>query len=107
MNALNATIEQYSAKEESLRSEIGSDLISQLTVEEQATIDRLNDTIEKITQELKEIIQKRVEVSCLNLINENDSIVGVFLSNSLKEQKLDLNIKFQIIIEKIVIESIR
>ena len=60
---MNATIEQFCAKEESLKSELGSDLVSQLSVEEQRTIDRLNDTIEQITQELKEIIQKRVEVS--------------------------------------------
>ncbi len=78
MNALNATIEQFCAKEESLRSELGSDLVSQLTVEEQTTIDRLNDTIEQITQELKEIIQKRVEVSSSILINANDSIVRCF-----------------------------
>ncbi len=78
MNALNATIEQFCAKEESLRSEVGSDLVSQLTVEEQTTIDRLNDTIEQITQELKEIIQKRVEVSSSILINANDSIVRCF-----------------------------
>jgi structural maintenance of chromosome 3 (chondroitin sulfate proteoglycan 6) len=78
LNALNATIEQFCAKEESLRSEVGSDLVSQLTVEEQTTIDRLNDTIEQITQELKEIIQKRVEVSSSILINANDSIVRCF-----------------------------
>lgn len=62
MNTLIATIEQFCAKEESLQSELGSDLVSQLSVEEQATVDRLNDTVEKITQELKEIIRKRVEV---------------------------------------------
>ena len=62
LNALIATIEQFCAKEESLQSEVGSDLVSQLSVEEQATVDRLNDTIEQITQELKEIIKKRVEV---------------------------------------------
>ncbi|CAF3493954.1 unnamed protein product [Rotaria socialis] len=62
LNTLHATIEQFCAKEESLQSELGSDLISQLTVEEQATIDRLNNTIEYITQELKEIIRKRVEL---------------------------------------------
>ena len=63
MNTLIATIDQFCAKEESLQSELGSDLVSQLTVEEQATVDKLNDTIEKITQELKAIIQKRIEVS--------------------------------------------
>ena len=67
MNALNATIAQFCAKEESLQSELGSDLVSQLTAEEQTTVDKLNDTIEKVTQELKEIIKKRVEVS--NLIS--------------------------------------
>ena len=65
MNALIATIEQFCAKEESLQSELGSDLVSQLTMEEQSTVDRLNDTVEKITQELKEIIRKRVEVGSI------------------------------------------
>lgn len=63
LNTLNATIEQFCAKEESLQSELGSDLISQLTLDEQATIDRLNHTVEQITQELKEIIRRRVEVN--------------------------------------------
>lgn len=62
LNALNATIEQFCAKEESLKSEVGSDLVSQLSTDEQRTVDQLNDTIDRITQELKEIIQKRVEV---------------------------------------------
>ncbi len=62
LNTLIATIEQFCAKEESLQSELGGDLVSQLSVEEQATVDKLNDTIEKITQELKEIIRRRVEV---------------------------------------------
>jgi len=62
LNTLVATIEQFCAKEESLKSEVGSDLVSQLTVEEQATVDRLNDTIDQITQELKQIIRRRVEV---------------------------------------------
>ena len=61
-NTLNATIEQFCAKEESLKSELGSELISQLTNDEQRTVDHLNDTIEQITQDLKEIIKKRVEV---------------------------------------------
>ena len=63
MNALHATIEQFCAKEESLKSEVGSDLVSQLSMEEQATVDKLNDTIDQITHELKEIIKKRVEVN--------------------------------------------
>ena len=63
LNTLNATIEQFCAKEESLKSEVGSDLVSQLSIDEQRTVDQLNDTIERITQELKEIIRKRVEVS--------------------------------------------
>ncbi|CAF0914435.1 unnamed protein product [Adineta ricciae] len=61
-NALKATIEQFCAKEESLRSELGSALVSQLSTDEQRTVDQLNDTIEQITQDLKEIIRKRVEL---------------------------------------------
>lgn len=71
MNALIATIEQFCAKEESLKSELGSDLVSQLTVDEQAMVDQLNDTIEQITQELKEIIRRRVDVSDL-FLSKND-----------------------------------
>ena len=70
LNALIATIDQFCAKEESLQSEVGSDLVSQLSVEEQATVDKLNDTIEKITQELKEIIKKRIEVIRIDLKNK-------------------------------------
>ncbi|CAF0926173.1 unnamed protein product [Didymodactylos carnosus] len=62
LNALQATMEQFIAKNESLNAELGSDLISQLTVEEQASVDTLNDTIQQINQELKKIIKKRVEL---------------------------------------------
>lgn len=102
-----ATIEQYCAKEESLKSEVGSDLISQLTSEEQKTVDQLNDTIEQITQELKEIIRKRVEVNSLILTKTYITYHIFCLYYSLKVLKQDLNIKFQIIIEKIVIELIQ
>lgn len=101
LNALIATIDQFCAKEESLQSELGSDLVSQLTVDEQATVDQLNDTIEQITQELKEIIKKRVEVNDGFLLPEK-CLIGFC---SLKEIKLDLNIKLRIIIERIVIKS--
>lgn len=78
MNALIATIEQFCAKEESLKSELGSDLVSQLTVDEQAMVDQLNDTIEQITQELKEIIRRRVDVSdlffCRRMIDRLDFV---------------------------------
>ena len=77
LNALIATIEQFCAKEESLQSELGSDLVSQLTVDEQAMVDQLNDTIEQITQELKEIIRKRVEVRARFFLVEADELIGI------------------------------
>ncbi len=71
---------QFCAKEESLKSELGSDLVSQLTIEEQRTVDNLNDTIERITQDLKDIIKKRVEVNTFISINQKKILFFLFIA---------------------------
>ncbi|CAF4543781.1 unnamed protein product, partial [Rotaria sp. Silwood2] len=97
LNALLATIEQFCAKEESLQSELGSDLVSQLTVDEQTTIDKLNDTIEQITQALKEIIQKRVELEGTKTKLEHQ------LANNYRKNRNQINTD----LERMHIENVR
>lgn len=48
--------------EQSLKSELQQDLLNQLSVQDQAEVDRLNDDIRKLTQENKEAFSERMRV---------------------------------------------
>lgn len=48
----------------SLNEELGSDLLSQLSVEDQGEVDKLNDNIKQLTQQNKEALTERIRVSC-------------------------------------------
>ena len=47
----------------SLNEELGSDLLSQLSVEDQGEVDKLNDNIKQLTQQNKEALTERIRVS--------------------------------------------
>lgn len=47
----------------SLNEELGSDLLSQLSVEDQHEVDKLNDQIKQLTQQNKEALTERIRVS--------------------------------------------
>lgn len=46
----------------SLNEELGSDLLSQLSVEDQREVDYLNDQIKNLTQQNKEALTERIRV---------------------------------------------
>ena len=46
----------------SLNEELGSDLLSQLSVEDQGEVDKLNDNIKQLTQQNKEALTERIRV---------------------------------------------
>lgn len=51
----------------SLNEELGSDLLSQLSVEDQGEVDKLNDNIKQLTQQNKEALTERIRVSSKGL----------------------------------------
>lgn len=48
---------------EALKEELGTELQSQLSVEDQKQVDFLNDQINKLTQENRQAWQERIKVS--------------------------------------------
>ena len=54
---------------QSLNEELGTDLLSQLSVEDQREVDKLNDQISVLTNENRQALKERIRVSnCLQLL---------------------------------------
>ena len=51
---------------QSLSEELGTDLLAQLSVEDQREVDKLNDQITYLTNENKQALKERIKVMCLN-----------------------------------------
>lgn len=47
---------------QSLNEELGTDLLSQLGVDDQKEVDQLNDQIKQLTQENKDALKERIRV---------------------------------------------
>ena len=60
--SLNASLESMRTTATSLNEELGSDLLAQLTVDDQREVDQLNDQIRDLTQENKVVLKERIRV---------------------------------------------
>lgn len=60
--SLKASLETMQGSAASLNEELGSDLLSQLSVEDQREVDYLNDQIKNLTQQNKEALTERIRV---------------------------------------------
>lgn len=63
LTSLKASWEAMKSTHASLQEEIGTDLLSQLGVEDQREVDKLNDEIRFLTQESKNAFSERMRVS--------------------------------------------
>lgn len=54
---------------EALKEELGTELQSQLSVEDQRQVDFLNDQINRLTQENRQAWQERIKVSFIDYVN--------------------------------------
>ena len=62
MNSLKASLDSMKTTAQSLNDEVGSDLLSQLSSEDQREVDMLNDQIKTLTRENKESLKERIRV---------------------------------------------
>ncbi|KAH8878172.1 Structural maintenance of chromosomes protein 3 [Schistosoma japonicum] len=60
LSSLRHDLDQMKYTMESYKVELGTDLLSQLSVQEQREVDRLNDKIQELTREAKEAYKKRI-----------------------------------------------
>ena len=63
VSSLQSSLEAMQATAHSLKEELGSDLLSQLCIEDQREVDHLNDTIKQLTLQNREAWQERIRVS--------------------------------------------
>ncbi|OON23261.1 RecF/RecN/SMC protein [Opisthorchis viverrini] len=60
LSSLRHDLDQMKYTMESYKVELGTDLLSQLSVQEQREVDRLNDKIQELTRQAKEAYKKRI-----------------------------------------------
>nr|XP_018670625.1 structural maintenance of chromosomes protein 3-like isoform X2 [Ciona intestinalis] len=98
--SLQSHCEALKSTKLSLEEEMGTDLLSQLSSDDQGEVDRLNDEIKLLTSEHKEMVQQRVRLeskktSLVNLLEDNlirrrDQLIQEMqeLSVDVRQQKL-------------------
>ena len=66
--SLQSSLEAMQSSASSLNEELGSDLLSQLSVEDQREVDYLSDQIKSLTQQNKEALTERIRVRMIESI---------------------------------------
>uniref|UniRef100_A0A1I8FBQ5 SMC hinge domain-containing protein n=1 Tax=Macrostomum lignano TaxID=282301 RepID=A0A1I8FBQ5_9PLAT len=79
LGSLKHELEQMKSTRESYQAELGSDLLSQLSVEEQREVDSLNDRIQELTREAKQLYNARIRLE-----NEKTTIENQLHHNLLR-----------------------
>ncbi|XP_064630415.1 structural maintenance of chromosomes protein 3-like [Lineus longissimus] len=76
LNSLKSSLDSMKTTAQSLTDEQGSELLSQLSVDDQREVDTLNDQIKRLTRENKESLKERIKLEAdknklENLLNNN------------------------------------
>ncbi|CAG2221323.1 Structural maintenance of chromosomes protein 3 [Mytilus edulis] len=92
--SLHSSLEAMQGSAASLNEELGSDLLSQLSVEDQGEVDKLNDTIKQLTQQNKEALTERIRLEgdknkLENLLHNNLMKKRDRLTNDLQEVSVE------------------
>lgn len=84
VQSLNDDIRDLCLREQMLKDEVGTELLTSLSKEEQTTVDQLNDEIRKVNQTLEKILERRSASESEKLQLENQ------LTNNYSKKKEDL-----------------
>ncbi|KAM6347069.1 LOW QUALITY PROTEIN: structural maintenance of chromosomes protein 3 [Alca torda] len=75
LQSLEASLHAMESTRESLKAELGTDLLSQLSLEDQKRVDALNDEIRQLQQENRQLLNERIKLEGINRVetylNEN------------------------------------
>ena len=63
LTSLLSSLESMKTTAQSLNAELGTDLLSQLSVDDQREVDELNDKIQSVTNENRRALNERIRVS--------------------------------------------
>lgn len=62
MTSLQSSLDSMKTTAQSLNEELGTDLLAQLSVDDQREVDKLNDQIQTLTTENRTTLKERVRV---------------------------------------------
>ncbi|OWF38325.1 structural maintenance of chromosomes protein 3-like [Mizuhopecten yessoensis] len=79
--SLQTSLEAMQGSAASLNEELGSDLLSQLSVEDQREVDYLNDQIKQLTQQNKEALTERIRLE-----GEKNKLENLLHNNLMKKR---------------------
>ena len=68
LSSLQSSLDSMKTTAQSLNEELGTDLLSQLSVEDQREVDKLNDQIAVLTNENRQALKERIRVRILPLM---------------------------------------
>lgn len=63
LGSLQSSLDSMKTTAQSLNEELGTDLLSQLSVEDQREVDKLNDQIAVLTNQNRQALKERIRVS--------------------------------------------
>lgn len=101
LSSLQHELEQMKSTRDSYQAEVGTDLLSQLSVNEQGEVDRLNDKIQDLTRRAKEAYRRRMRLESEKSQLETQLYHNLFRKREQLERDLnevsetDLNEKFR------------
>ena len=72
VTSLQASLQAMQGQAQALKDELGTDLQSQLTMEDQREVDRLGDQITQVTQQNRAAWQERIKVGASFLSGGGD-----------------------------------
>ena len=84
LTSLQSSLDSMKTTAQSLNEELGTDLLAQLSVDDQREVDKLNDQIQTLTVENRQTLKERVRVnSFANLVFVEEDVNGNNCNNEI------------------------
>ena len=104
LTSLQSSLDSMKTTAQSLNEELGTDLLAQLSVDDQREVDKLNDQIQTLTVENRQTLKERVRVNSYAtcLWGGNRSVTDIEIINVMKsiffnmENKADTEVERQV-----------
>ncbi|KAK2530620.1 Smc3 [Columba guinea] len=89
LQSLEASLHAMESTRESLKAELGTDLLSQLSLEDQKRVDALNDEIRQLQQENRQLLNERIKLE--GIITRVETYLNENLRKRLDQVEQELN----------------
>nr|XP_048712231.1 structural maintenance of chromosomes protein 3 isoform X2 [Caretta caretta] len=89
LQSLEASLHAMESTRESLKAELGTDLLSQLSLDDQKRVDALNDEIRQLQQENRQLLNERIKLE--GIITRVETYLNENLRKRLDQVEQELN----------------